>query len=263
MRARIALSVIVAAASLGVFFFAVPLETSEIGPRGRYTGGRVDMHTHLHPRRTAEALVYMDRYGIDVAIDLSTLPPSPMLRALIARETKTNGRILTFAGFAWPELLGGEGFGERMAKAVYRAKKMGARGLKIPKALGLSLPDPDGGHLKVDDERLAPAFDAAGKYGLPVAIHVGDPVAFWDKVDEDNPRFEKNIAVLGLQLADFRHNLPEDVAAAQARLFARYRQGRIDPFVSLTLPLERFSEALDRIREGRVMGKVVLNVAGC
>lgn len=71
----------------------------------------------------------------------------------------------------------------------------------------------------------------------------------------------KNIAVLGLQLADFRHNLPEDVAAAQARLFEFYRQGRIDPFVSLTLPLERFSEALDRIREGRVMGKVVLNVA--
>lgn len=72
----------------------------------------------------------------------------------------------------------------------------------------------------------------------------------------------KNIAVLGLQLADFRHNLPDDVAAAQARLFEFYRQGRIDPFVSLTLPLERFSEALDRIREGRVMGKVVLNVAG-
>ena len=53
-----------------------------------------------------------------------------------------------------------------------------------------------------------------------------------------------------------------DVAAAQARLFEFYRQGRIDPFVSLTLPLERFSEALDRIREGRVMGKVVLNISG-
>ena len=72
----------------------------------------------------------------------------------------------------------------------------------------------------------------------------------------------KNIAVLGLQLADFRHSLPDDVAAAQARLFEFYRQGRIDPFVSLTLPLERFSEALDRIREGRVMGKVVLNISG-
>jgi predicted TIM-barrel fold metal-dependent hydrolase len=43
----------------------------------------------------------------------------------------------------------------------------------------------------VDDERLSPIWDAAGELDLPVLIHVADPVAFFDPIDETNERWEE------------------------------------------------------------------------
>jgi predicted TIM-barrel fold metal-dependent hydrolase len=33
--------------------------------------------------------------------------------------------------------------------------------------------------VKVDDNRLSPLWETAGELGLPVMIHVADPVAFF------------------------------------------------------------------------------------
>jgi predicted TIM-barrel fold metal-dependent hydrolase len=43
----------------------------------------------------------------------------------------------------------------------------------------------------VDDPRLDPLWGAAGDLGLPVMIHVADPVAFFDPIDEHNERWEE------------------------------------------------------------------------
>jgi predicted TIM-barrel fold metal-dependent hydrolase len=43
----------------------------------------------------------------------------------------------------------------------------------------------------VDDPRLDVIWDAAGELCLPVVIHVADPVAFFDPVDETNERWEE------------------------------------------------------------------------
>lgn len=40
----------------------------------------------------------------------------------------------------------------------------------------------------MDDPALDPVFDTAGELGMPVAIHTGDPEAFWLPVDSMNPR---------------------------------------------------------------------------
>jgi predicted TIM-barrel fold metal-dependent hydrolase len=42
--------------------------------------------------------------------------------------------------------------------------------------------------LAVDDPGLDPVFEAAGRLGMPVAIHTGDPRAFWLPVDDNNER---------------------------------------------------------------------------
>ena len=70
----------------------------------------------------------------------------------------------------------------------------------------------------------------------------------------------KNIAATGLQVSDYRDRQPETFAAAQAALFEFYHEGLIDPYVSKTVPLDRYAEALDDIRSGRVVGKVILDV---
>jgi predicted TIM-barrel fold metal-dependent hydrolase len=51
--------------------------------------------------------------------------------------------------------------------------------------------DHDDRLVDVDDERLIPVWETAGELGLPVMIHVADPVAFFDPLDETNERWEE------------------------------------------------------------------------
>lgn len=69
----------------------------------------------------------------------------------------------------------------------------------------------------------------------------------------------KNIAVMGLQWTDYRTRQPERVDVVQRHLFDLYGAGLLRPQIDAVLPLEQFAEALARIREGRKIGKLVLD----
>ena len=45
--------------------------------------------------------------------------------------------------------------------------------------------------VRVNDPRMDPLWDTAAELHLPVLIHVADPVAFFDPVDETNERWEE------------------------------------------------------------------------
>jgi len=83
------------------------------------------------------------------------------------------------------------GFGKRMAEELERKVEAGACGLKIFKELGLRHKDTDGNLIPVDDPRLDPLWAKAGALGVPVLIHVADPVAFFQPLDENNERREE------------------------------------------------------------------------
>jgi predicted TIM-barrel fold metal-dependent hydrolase len=68
---------------------------------------------------------------------------------------------------------------------------MGARGVKVWKPLGLRARDPQGHVVAVDDERLDPFWAAAARLDLPVVVHIADPIAFFDPLDERNERWEE------------------------------------------------------------------------
>jgi len=51
--------------------------------------------------------------------------------------------------------------------------------------------DETGALVNVDDQRLDPVWQSAGELGLPVLIHIADPVAFFDPIDETNERWEE------------------------------------------------------------------------
>ena len=68
---------------------------------------------------------------------------------------------------------------------------MGARGIKVWKPLGLRARDPQGHVVAVDDERLDPLWAMAARLDLPIVVHVADPIAFFDPLDEHNERWEE------------------------------------------------------------------------
>jgi predicted TIM-barrel fold metal-dependent hydrolase len=63
--------------------------------------------------------------------------------------------------------------------------------VKIAKGLGLGYTDGHGNLVPVDDPGLDPLFEAAGRLGLPIFIHTGDPKAFWLPPAPGNERFDE------------------------------------------------------------------------
>lgn len=149
----------------------------------------VDVHVHLAPSEHARAARHFDAAGVDWVLNLSGGWPGGRLETQLAAARET-GRALTAVTLPW-RASSHPKFSEVAVKILKSAAEAGARALKIEKALGLGAPDLDGSRLPVDSPRLDPIWAAAGALGLPVFIHTGDPEAFWDPVDENNPRFEE------------------------------------------------------------------------
>jgi len=101
-------------------------------------------------------------------------------------------RFVVFGGVdwkAWAEL-GGQ-FPEAAAQRLRVQAGWGAEGLKVWKPFGLTVKDQAGKRVAVDDTRLDPIWQTAAELNLPVAIHIADPVAFFDPLDQFNERTEE------------------------------------------------------------------------
>jgi predicted TIM-barrel fold metal-dependent hydrolase len=162
---------------------------------------RIDSHTHISPDGVERALQIMETWGIVGMVNLSGMSPGPPhhgLETQLAAARASGGRIAVFAnaGFMKALRMANAGiradYGNVMAEELALSKQLGAIGLKIPKGLGLGYPTPDGKRvLPVDDPGLDPLFEKAGELGMPVAIHTGDPKAFWLPADAKNERWDE------------------------------------------------------------------------
>jgi predicted TIM-barrel fold metal-dependent hydrolase len=150
----------------------------------------VDMHVHLSPGGAERLLKLMQEHGFAHVINLSGGTPLRGLPDQLAIARAAPGKITVFTTLAY-EQVAKPGYGERMAELLRQAHAQGARGLKIAKVLGLGLPTPDRKLMAVDDPGLDPVFEAAGALRMPVAIHSGDPRAFWQPVDSKNERYDE------------------------------------------------------------------------
>ena len=80
----------------------------------------------------------------------------------------------------------------------------------------------------------------------------------------DIPKIPLNLALLkgcsivGVYWGDFTRREPDRFAASFTQLAEWFRQGKLEPHVSTTLPLDRAAEALEMMASRKVIGKVVL-----
>ncbi len=71
----------------------------------------------------------------------------------------------------------------------------------------------------------------------------------------------KNIEVSGLQWSDYRDRTPDWVRRVQDEIFRLHLAGKLNPLISRTFPLDGFKDALALLRDGKVQGKLILEVA--
>jgi predicted TIM-barrel fold metal-dependent hydrolase len=135
-------------------------------------------------------LAVMDAARVRAIVNLDGRWGAELEENLTRYDRRYPGRFVTFCHVDWAETAA-PGFGGRLAQSLRRSVATGARGLKVWKDLGLNLVDDRGRLLLPDDRRLGPLWDAAGEAGVPVVIHIADPVAFFDPVDGHNERFEE------------------------------------------------------------------------
>ncbi len=156
---------------------------------------RIDVHTHISPDGIDRALKLMSEWGIDGMVNLSGMHPGPPRHALetqLAAAARSDGRIAVFTTPDFRAIRARKDWGVALAEQLTEARRAGAIGLKISKGLGLGFLAPDGKHLlKIDDHGLDPLFARAGELGMPVAIHIGDPKAFWQPLTPENERWDE------------------------------------------------------------------------
>jgi len=69
-------------------------------------------------------------------------------------------------------------------------KETGVKAIKLWKNMTLMLKDKNGKYIRLDDPRYDCLYTAAGKYDLPIIIHIGDPHCLFTPVDEHNEYYD-------------------------------------------------------------------------
>ena len=249
-------------------------------PRARYPV--IDFHTHLTfsvqvvngvslgAERTIvgqpeELLPVMERRNILALTNLTGGFAAGLQSTVAQYDKRFPTRFYTFTEPSY-NLFQQPNYPQLQADAILAAHQSGARGLKILKTLGLSLREQTttGNLVKVDDPRFDPMWEACGGLGMPVAIHVSDPLAFFTPTDRFNERYEElnNHPDWSYSRPGFPSNA--EILEARNRVFARHPKTN---FVALHVgncaeDLESVSQNLDRFPNMHVDIAARLNELG-
>ncbi len=184
----------------------------------------IDVHFHLEslpPDIDAERLVKaMDATGVAQIVHLGGAEDvfEHFAKTFYA---KYPDRIILFAK-PYPAVLARENGVARDLEWIKKAARMGARGLKENKSFGMSQVDREGKIVPVDDPRLAPLWDLAGKLGMPLLVHTGEPPSFWDPVDAHNERYAELLQHPEWSLYGKKVPSRDELMKQRERLIARH-----------------------------------------
>ena len=207
-------------------------------PRAKYPV--IDIHTHIcfnakskngvgigdtnNYLATAEELLpTMDKKNIRIMVNLTSGSGKALDDAIAKYQTPHPDRFVMFTEPWWVHT-NEPGYSKLQGDEIQRAHKVGAKGLKILKTLGLYLREnvTTGPLVKIDDPRFDSMWESCGAFGMPVAIHVSDPEAFFLPIDRFNERFEElnNHPDWSFHGKDFPSNI--ELLEARNRMMARH-----------------------------------------
>ncbi len=150
----------------------------------------IDMHSHAYASSPEEVEAWvktMDEKGIEKTA-LLTKATGAKFDSLVAVYGRFPGRFELFCGF---DYTGYEspGWSEKAIRELERCVAAGAKGVgelgDKGKGLFYSEPTPAYG-MHIDDPRLAPVLERCGQLGIPVSIHVAEPIWMYEPMDSTN-----------------------------------------------------------------------------
>jgi predicted TIM-barrel fold metal-dependent hydrolase len=215
----------------------------------------VDMHQHVNDARgvgeripPAEVVHRMDLLNVKTMVILTGGWGEQLQKVMDEMAKPYPGRFLVFTQPDWSKIDDPD-FSRLMVEQLDDAVRRGARGYKILKELGLGVKDKTGKLIAVDDPRLDPVWEECGRLGIPVAIHIADPEAFFHPLNGKNERYEElnehpDWSFSGPEFPSF-----EELLAARNRMFAKHPNTTFIVLHAGNWPenLDNVSEMLDRL----------------
>jgi hypothetical protein len=200
-------------------------------PRARFPV--IDFHSHVSLRPTskrpgvppAELVKVMDAVNLHTMVNLTGGSGQDLATTITNFDRAFPRRFVTMTEPTWTRA-SESGYAAWQGEEIGKAKAAGAVGLKILKTLGLYLRDggPTGKLVRIDDPRFDPMWDACGRLNLPVAMHVGDPEAFFLPIDRFNERYEELNAHPDWSFYGKDFPAFNEILDARDRVFARHPQ---------------------------------------
>lgn len=214
-------------------------------PRARFPV--IDVHCHLNDgivmRKWVDPIHFvriMDATNVKVAVNLTGGWGDKLTESLRSLSGNFPGRFYVFWQIDYSHL----DDPSYLIESIEQAATAGAKGVKVLKDLGLTVRDRQGKRVRIDDPRLDCVWNKAGELGMPVAIHSGDPDAFFDRMDRHNERYLELVAHPDWNY--FGKGLPgkSELLEQRNRIFARHPHTRF-----WGLHMANHPENLDEVTE--------------
>lgn len=149
----------------------------------------IDMHSHPYAKTAAEidaAIRTMDEVGVDRTMIL-TMATGAEFDEIFKKYAKYPERFEMWCGL---DLTGYNkpGFAASAVKELERCRQAGARGVGEihDKGKGLKSGKSEAPGMHPDDARMEALWEKCGELGMPVSLHVADPIWMYQKMDKHN-----------------------------------------------------------------------------
>ena len=195
---------------------------------------------HLPPEKIVEI---MDRADVKQIVVLTGMWGDKLQKVIDELVKPYPERFLVFTQIDWSKI-NDPSFSHLMVLQIDDAVSRGARGLKVLKDLGLEVRDKSEKLVAVDDARLDPIWEECGRLGIPVAMHVTDPEAFFLPNGSTNERYEELTEHPDWSFYGPKYPGKESILRARDRVFGRHPKTTF-----IALHMGNWPENLDYVGE--------------
>lgn len=215
----------------------------------------IDVHNHVNDAQgidehmdPQEVVKIMDDTNVKTVVILTGMWGDKLQHVIDEMVKPYPGRFIVFEQIDFSQI-DDPNFSQEMVAQLDDSVRRGARGLKQLKDLGLTDRDKSGKLIAIDDPRLDPIWEEAGRLGIPVSIHTSDPEAFFHPIDNKNERYEELTEHPDWSFYGPQFPSKEDLLAQRDRMFAKHPK---TTFVALHMAnwpenLDYVSQLLDRL----------------
>ena len=149
----------------------------------------IDMHSHPYAktaREIEEWVQNMDEVGVEKTIIL-TMATGAEFDEIYRKYANHPERFEIWCGFDFTGY-NKPGFGPGALKELERCRQSGARGVGEihDKGKGLRSGKSNAPGMHPDDPRMDSLFEKCGELGMPISLHVADPIWMYQKMDRYN-----------------------------------------------------------------------------